>query len=216
MSLRQQNKARARANILTAAAQLIAQQGGRNTTTRQIALQAGVSYQTLYNYFPSKAHIVRALIEADLQHFTTEVDQVIKRYDGDLLTTLAEINRRCFDVMRGEKLELWREIMAHFSNWAQGADQELATFNAIAHERYHALLSMAQGVRELQPGVDLHLLAHTLFCLTDYAMLRYLMALNAREDTDQNAHMQTLMEQLTLLLTPYLAGNAVADLRSGG
>ena len=216
MSLRQQNKARARANILAAAAELIARQGGRSTTTRQIAQQAGVSYQTLYNYFPSKAHIIRALIEADLHLFTAEVDQAIKRYDGDLLATLAQINRSCFDIMRGEKLELWREIMGHFSNWAQGADQELATVNAVAHERYHALLSMAQGVGELQPGVDLHLLAHTLFCLTDYAMLRYFLALNAEDDTDQSAHMHTLMEQLTLLLKPYLTMDAESVIRSGG
>ena len=204
MSLRQQNKARARANILAAAQQLIADHGGSGTTTREIAKQAGVSYQTLYNYFPSKAHIVRALIEADLQLWIDDVDLAIKHYNGDLLATLSEINRCCFDIMQGDRLELWREIMSHFSSWDAGADQELATLNVVAHERYHALLSMAQGVGELRPDVDLHLLAHTLFCLTDYAMLRYFLALNSAPQTDPEAHMQTLQEQLVQLIQPYL------------
>ncbi len=204
MSLRQQNKAKARANILAAAAALIQHQGGSNTTTRQIAQQAGVSYQTLYNYFPSKAHVVRALIDADIQAWATQVDFVIKQYDGDLLGTLSTINHSCFDIMQGEKLELWREIMTHFASWDPSADQELATLNVVAHERYHALLSMAQGVGELHPEVDLHLLAHTLFCLTDYAMLRYFLALNADANTDPAAHMRTLEEQLEQLLHPYL------------
>jgi len=205
MSLRQQNKAKARANILSAAEQLFAGQGGRSTTTRQIAQLAGVSYQTLYNYFPSKAHVVRALIDEDIQAWGAHVDSVIKQYDGDLLDTLREINRSCFDIMQGDKLGLWREIMAHFANWDPQADQQLATLNVVAHERYHALLSMAQGTGELQPDVDLHLLAHTLFCLTDYAMLRYFLALNADENTEPAAHMQTLTEQLGQLLRPYLA-----------
>ena len=205
MSLRQQNKAKARANILAAAGQLIASQGGQSTTTRQIAAQAGISYQTLYNYFPSKAHIIRALIEADIQSWVAEVEQVIKHYNGDLLATLSEVNRRCFAIMQGEKVELWREIMSQFASWDPGADQELATLNVVAHERYHALLSMAQGVGELRANVDLHLLAHTLFCLTDYAMLRYFLTLNTDPQTDPAPHMQTLQEQLTQLVTPYLA-----------
>lgn len=204
MSLRQQNKARARANILDAAAQLIAARGGRNTTTRQIAQQAGVSYQTLYNYFPSKAHVVRALIDEDIAAWVAHVDFAIKQYDGNLLATLSVINRSCFDIMQGERLELWREIMAHFANWDPQADQELASLNAVAHERYHALLSMAQGVGELRSAVDLHLLAHTLFCLTDYAMLRFFLALNADENADPMTHLQTLDEQLGQLLRPYL------------
>ena len=60
MSLRQQNKARARASILSAAHKLMAEEGIQAATTREIAKRAGVSYQTLYNYFPTKADIAGA------------------------------------------------------------------------------------------------------------------------------------------------------------
>ena len=62
MSLRQINRQKKRASILTAAKTLVAESHWQDTTMREIAKAAEVSYQTLYNYFPSKADIVRALI----------------------------------------------------------------------------------------------------------------------------------------------------------
>jgi len=50
-----------RAQILTAARSLIAEQGYERTTTAQIAKRASISEGTIYNYFPSKVAIVSAL-----------------------------------------------------------------------------------------------------------------------------------------------------------
>ena len=199
MSLRQQNKARARANILQAAASLIATHGAAKTTTREIAKHAGVSYQTLYNYFPTKAHIIQALMADDLQAWGNAVDAVIKQYSGDLLATLDQINRIVLDQFQGEKMELWREIGAQLFQHQVG-EQEFASLNQVAHERYYALLSMAQGMGQLRPDVDLHLLAHTLFCLSDYAMLSVFLTQPGNETT----LLQTLHEQLALVVEPYL------------
>ena len=60
--LRERKKQRARSDILAAANTLIARKGYADTTMREIAEAADVSYQTLYNYFPSKAQIVRAML----------------------------------------------------------------------------------------------------------------------------------------------------------
>ena len=62
MSRRQINRQKTRTAILSAARTLAAASNWQDLTTRQIAKAAQVSYQTLYNYFPSKAEIVRALI----------------------------------------------------------------------------------------------------------------------------------------------------------
>ena len=52
-----------REQIMTATRQLIAEQGYDRTTTAQIARRAGISEGTIYNYYPSKGAIVRALAE---------------------------------------------------------------------------------------------------------------------------------------------------------
>jgi len=53
-----------RAEILQAAAQVFAQRGFRGGTTRAIARAAGVAEGTIFRYFPSKRHLLLALLEA--------------------------------------------------------------------------------------------------------------------------------------------------------
>lgn len=61
-SLREQQKRQTRATILDAAAELIGEQGFRETTIDDIAKAAGASRATLYSYFPSKDLIVREIV----------------------------------------------------------------------------------------------------------------------------------------------------------
>lgn len=56
--LREQNKARTRAAIRSAALELIAEQGYQETTVAQIAKQAGVSHTTLFRYFDTKEQVI--------------------------------------------------------------------------------------------------------------------------------------------------------------
>ncbi|MFT3663331.1 MAG: TetR family transcriptional regulator [Gordonia sp. (in: high G+C Gram-positive bacteria)] len=56
--LREQNKARTRAAIRSAALELIAEQGYQATTVAQIAKKAGVSHTTLFRYFESKEQVI--------------------------------------------------------------------------------------------------------------------------------------------------------------
>jgi len=56
--LREQKKARTRAAIANAAAAAFARDGYASVTMTQIAAQAGVAEQTLYNYFPTKESLV--------------------------------------------------------------------------------------------------------------------------------------------------------------
>lgn len=200
MSLRQQNKAKVRARILDAAEQLIAEKGAATTTTREIAGQAGISYQTLYNYFPSKTLMLYAIVEEEQASWSSAVEDAIKQYRGNLLEVLGEINRIGRTLMGGDKNELWREIGTAMFRQSFNASQYSA-LNQVAHERYYSLLSMAQGTGELRKNVDLHLLAHTLFCLNQYAYLTYFLS----EQHDPDAFLQTLQDQLALVTRPYLS-----------
>jgi AcrR family transcriptional regulator len=52
--------------IVEAAARILAEGGPRALTTNRIARRAGVSVGSLYQYFPNKLSIVRALLEREL------------------------------------------------------------------------------------------------------------------------------------------------------
>jgi AcrR family transcriptional regulator len=61
-----QAKVATRERILEVAAKLFASKGWENTTTRNIATEAGIAAGTLFNYFPSKESIVGSLISEAL------------------------------------------------------------------------------------------------------------------------------------------------------
>lgn len=202
MSLRQQNKVKARAAILAAATELVSQRGVDQATTREIAKRAGISYQTLYNYFPNKGLIIQEILYEEWIRWSSMVDQTIKHYSSDLLGTLDELNRISLQFSTGANQDLWREITTMVFRKDFINNNELSAKVAMAHERYHALLSMAQGMGHLKPEVDLHLLAHTLFCLTDHAILQFFVL-----PIDPEQYLNTLSEQTKLVVAPYLTDN---------
>jgi AcrR family transcriptional regulator len=57
--------------ILEAAAHILREGGARALTTNKIATRAGVSIGSLYQYFPNKQSVVRALVEREIQRVET-------------------------------------------------------------------------------------------------------------------------------------------------
>ncbi len=198
MSLREQNKQKARANILRAAAELIGEEGIDAATTREIARRAGVSYQTLYNYFPTKADIAGAILESEAQFWKHGVDAVIKRYEGDLVGSLTDLIRQSIEQIDGPHKELWAYIALSAMN-KDLKTEDVGAAMTIAHEQFYALLNLAQGMGHLKPDLDLHLMAHTLFNLVDYAMLRFFI-----EPIDSEQFIANQREIINLLVDPYL------------
>ncbi len=200
MSLRQRNKARVRAAILTAASELIADQGVEQVTTRAIASAAGISYQTLYNYFPTKALILRGLLEDDMQRWSDGVDLAIKHFDGDVIGTLTEVYRVGIALVTEseETRRLWQTLASSMLNQDVLPDY-IVTVKTVAHDQFYALLKLAQGTGHVAPTLDLHLMAHTLFCLSDYALLQFFLL-----SVEPEAFLRTQREQLQLVVGPYL------------
>src|ERR1035437_8367162 len=60
-------KSATRQRILQAAMRLFVSDGWQNTTTRDIALAAGIATGTLFNYFPTKESIAAALMAEALE-----------------------------------------------------------------------------------------------------------------------------------------------------
>jgi AcrR family transcriptional regulator len=198
MSLRQQNKSRARASILDAADRLIADKGVASTTTRDIAASAGVSYQTLYNYFPTKADIVSGLLESEFVEWRTTADDLIKRYSGDLITTLEELYEISLASIHRTGKDLWRLVVIQTFN-REFSSEEIAWNSSIGHEQYYALLKLSLGMGHLREDTDLHLLAHTLWSLSDHALMHYVL------EEEGDAHFKITHRQiLELVVRPYI------------
>jgi AcrR family transcriptional regulator len=197
MSLREQKKVRARSDILAAANTLIARKGYENTTMREIADAANLSYQTLYNYFPSKAQIVQAML-TDVDKADTGIAAIISSSD-DLIAKLHQIIKYYVDLVAHRERALWREIVLEVIRNAP----EYAALHALKASSINVLRTLlreAQEAGELDPYVVADLLAHTLHAITDFAFLRFVLEPNP----SKVLALKTLRSQVELLVQPYL------------
>lgn len=203
MSLRQKNKARTRTAILTAAKELAKQGQWDAVTTRQIADAAGVSYQTLYNYYPSKASI---LVEMLLEVYVgpgPAISDAVKHYDGDLLGTLDEINQLRFQSFGRDDVKWILNITASLTMPDQSSEATnlIETIDHAGDGYYYSALSMAKGMGHLQDDVDIQLMAHTLSGITSATLSRFIL-----NNANAQAQIQTLRQQIEQLVRPYLIG----------
>jgi len=198
MSLREQKKVRARSDILAAANTLIARKGYENTTMREIADAANLSYQTLYNYFPSKALIVQAML-TDVDQLDTRVAAIIAG-SGGVIGKLHQIIKHYFDLVAHRERALWREIVLEVIKNAPEYLALQALKASAGFDVLRTLLQDAQTAGELDPYVDADLLAHTLHAITDVAFLRFVLEPNP----SKVAVLKTLRNQVELLIHPYL------------
>ena len=202
MSLRQINRQKTRLAILDPARSLIADSAWYSITTRQIAEAAQVSYQTLYNYFPSKAEIVRALIVETYVGPERDMLNIIKRYEDDLLASINEINAARFNSIQATDPQWWTLIGNYF---APGGDGSYSGANILelvdqsGDSYYYQLLRQAQGTGRLRLDVDIQLMAHTLYCIANSARERLIFA-----EANAAALQAVLAEQSAQLVTPYL------------
>ena len=135
-----------------------------------------------------------------MQRWSDSVDLAIKHFDGDVIGTLLEIYRVGIVLVTedDETRRLWQTLAS--SMISQDVDlDEIVTIKTVAHDQFYALLKLAQGTGHVLPSLDLHLMAHTLFCLSDYALLQLFLL-----RVEPEAFLRTQREQLQLVVGPYL------------
>ncbi len=75
--------------ILDATLQVLLLLGKDRLTTTRVALRAGVSVGTLYQYFPNKSALLQAALKRHLDEVTHAVERVCREQRGNPLTQMA-------------------------------------------------------------------------------------------------------------------------------
>lgn len=75
--------------ILEATIQVLLQVGNERLTTTKVALRAGVSVGTLYQYFPNKSALLKATLKRHLDEVTEAIELVCREQKGHSLEQMA-------------------------------------------------------------------------------------------------------------------------------
>lgn len=201
MSLRSVKKQQTRDGIVQATEQLLAERGFAATTMRDIAALAHLSYQTLYNYFPTKALIIQEILVRDVGEANARALKVIGSYDNNLLSALTRITEVRFSVIHKHDRSLWREVVVDTLRQQAQVMDVYYQIDSSARQLSVQLLQQAQRAGELQPKVDCELLARTLYGLGEFSLLEYIL----NDEISEADARKVIDAQTRLLVEPYLA-----------
>ena len=199
-SLREKKKAQARARILVSANQLIRGRGYAQTTMREIAASAEVSYQTLYNYYPTKGEILFQLLRTQVEDISAAYANLLQSFEGGLLEALDELCRLALATLINDDRALWRIALVELLDQDRGAGKVLELLDTAAQRVLEDLLRSARDTGELTPAASIPLLGATLYDLMDYAAVRLLLDPEARLDE----RLENLAARLRVVVSPYL------------
>jgi len=75
--------------ILSATIQVLLAEGQERLTTTRVAYRAGVSVGTLYQYFPNKQALLRAVLERHLDAVVSSLERACREHHGSSLDKMA-------------------------------------------------------------------------------------------------------------------------------
>jgi len=198
-SLREQKKAQARKLILDAAQTLIHELGYAQTKMRDVALAADMSYQTLYNYFPTKGLILQELLTRDLLKLHRATFNILQSKDQPQIV-LHDLAKAYIDAIAPSDRELWKEVCAELLKATSHHSCLLDLLDREALSKLENALTEAQTKDRLDPHIEASTLAQVIFGLLDASLMRYLV--NKR--ISRAKMLASVSAQLQFCITPYL------------
>jgi AcrR family transcriptional regulator len=170
---RERNKRDKLQRIKNAAYELFISKGYDDTTTREIALRAGVGMGTVFTYADNKRDLLFLVANEDLAAITRRAEADISK-DASLLSNLLVIFRDHYEYFARQP-ELSRLMLREMQFYASGSQAD--RFKAI-REHFISLINqcvqMAQARREISLSYDYVLIGWVIFSVYQVESRRWL------------------------------------------
>jgi len=193
--LRERKKKQTRQRICGVASRLFSDKGYASTTVDEIALAAEISKPTFFNYFPSKAAVLHALLEAIDEQFVNYISDELKQ-EATTEHRLTHLMTRSANYINRQP-ELTRMILVEGLGGISNADQSRSRFTQL-HQAMEMI--MAAGIKQGDVRSDqaTELLVHTIVGAYLYALLNWL----SHQDYDLKKQLQDTASFLANAIKP--------------
>jgi len=206
--VREIQKADRERRILKAAESQFRKFGYELTRIDNVALEAGLSVGTIYNYFDSKCDLLLTLVTKHDEFISREIDDLIKNPPNDLVRGVC-----------GVFLAMTRHSLDHLGkeNWRHLFGVSIAQRHTVLGERFAELnerllrriirmLSVMQSIGFLAEGCDIPELGRILHRVE--TMLYIDLASN--DDMSFSDYNTQLIDDIRFVLTPYIVRGGVS------
>ena len=183
--------------ILEATIQVLLQVGKERLTTTRVALRAGVSVGTLYQYFPNKSAVLQAALKRHLDEVASAVERVCLEHKGKHLSHMATalINAFLEAKMRKAKTSV---VMYSISSDVDGA-RTVQEMGARSHKAIVAMLKTASEPLTTDPQLVADMMQSAMAGVS-----KRLLEVDAPEK-----HFESLRRELVFFVCAYLEARSV-------
>ena len=194
---RERNKIDKLRRIKNAARELFIAKGFDDTTTREIALRAGVGLGTIFVYAANKRDLLFLIVNDELKEITKEAETSISER-ASLLENLLKISRRHYEYF-GLQPALSRLVLREMVFYDSGA--QAGRFQK-TRERLIELIGNAVHLAFLQQKISANetsqFIGWTIFCIFQVELRRWL--------SHDNPNLRKGMEALQRALSLFISG----------
>lgn len=165
VSLRKRQKNDRSSRILEVARTRFQNEGYASVTIESIAIEAGVSPVTVYNYYETKANLLLALVKESDERLITQLNALVDDPPDNIRDAVAEFGR----VLRGHAMtylakSTWREVLA--ASILEGGKKFGATYRRLDQTLINLMTVLVKTFQRhgtLASDIDAYAFAETLF-----------------------------------------------------
>lgn len=143
-----------RERVLAAARDLFIEAGFEGATIRLIAQRAGVATGSVFTTFPSKLHILNAVMEERLDELYAELDKVARHLRGSTADRLCSVMSVHYD-FEMKRPRLFTAYLAANFEWIEGPPVISFGRNPRLRGVLQAVLQQGAEAGEVRPDADL-------------------------------------------------------------
>ena len=192
---RERNKIDKLRRIKDAARELFIAKGFDDTTTREIAIHAGVGLGTIFVYAANKRDLLFLIVNDELENITKEAEASVSE-QASLLENLLDVSRRHYEFFQRQpalsRLVL-REMVFYDSGAQAGRFQK--TRERLIELIGHAV-QLAVSQKEVSASETPKFIGWTIFCIFQVELRRWL----SHDDPNLREGMEALQRALTLFI----------------